>query len=553
MVDLQDEESKFSDLLLSIIDYVETHKKQLVYLFFLFIGAVLRIQAALKATGIVHPDEIFQSIEMAHYVVYGRAYIPAEFQMNNPFIESYAKARSYVFPLIFAAIMQFGEAFHLDYHTQTLVLIRLFLAFNSILLIPVVKKFSIALSGDEWTGIFAAAYVSIWFRAVEYTVRPFTNTFFLPMLFYGMYWGLRLINEDIIMNTRHHLAIIFGLGLSTYVRTDLGILVFAIVITTFNYNKLKLYLFMILDGMIGWILCAMVDFYYFEEWFVVPINWYTFNVKEQHSDLFGLYPPSFYLNALIFSDGLFLMSILMIALALYIGFRWNSVQITMIKRKQIVAYIELIGAIFISWMIISNVWRAEGSHKELRFAIGALILVIILMAHFTILVARIIYETVVYQEIAHQSLTTEEKIISVRLNKQWLRRSIIAFFLILILIVSIDGYSTRYHTETFDDVNNAMIYVGNQENVTGVIIISQWFLTGGNAYFHADAEIFWYSLRDSEYIGRSLTDHLANTTFNYLIIPYYELEAAGTLIEVAIDYGYSFDTVIQGRVEIWYR
>lgn len=555
------EEIQFNMFSNPLLKYIEQNFKHTIFVSIVLIGFILRIIAANRATGILHPDEIYQSLEMSHYIVFGSGYIPPEFRLENQAIPSYASSRSFIFPLIFAGFMNFGKIFHLDYHTQTLPLIRFFLACNSTLLIPAIRKFTQALTEKKDISLIAAIFVAFWFRIIEFTVRPFTNTFFLPILFFALAYALIKIKKDEKMGMKIHLLLISGFGISTYVRTDLGVVVFSIFLFTLNIRSIKKYLIILVDGALGWFIGAYIDYSYYGKWFVVPINWFTFNIIEHKSDIFGLSSSGYYAYEVLLRDylilwiGLILVMIIMLA-GVYL--RWNKFR-DLIPKKEINVYYQLLGINILSWIIFSNPWRVEGSHKEIRFIIATLILTLVLISSTLYYAATFVHEFVIMNKIRQKmDYIKESEILKIRVKFNWIRPVILGLFLILLLIQTNAGFQSRYHREIFTDVNEGLEIIGNNENVSGVIILSVWYYTGGYTYLHQNSsvEMRFYSLRNEDSQDLNLyflRKDLENETFNYFLIPYYELKGHSEVIDYAIDSDWQLLRVVGGSSEIWYR
>ena len=101
--------------------------------------------------------------------------------------------------------------------------------------------------------------------------------------------------------------------------------------------------------------------------------------------------------------------------------------------------------------------------------------------------------------------------------------------------------------ENFDDVNKALIFVGQQEEVDNVIILGHWYLSGSYTYLHKSmsTEISYINLVDPktsldtmENLEQILKDLGGN---DYLIVPVYQLE---------IDKDYLNNIFIENQIEI---
>ena len=89
-------------------DFLELSNRQawLLVGFFTLLGLLIRVFKALKPGGLVHADEIYQSLEIAHNMKYGYGIIPWEFKVGGqgwvtPEGTTYGPARSYIFPWIY--------------------------------------------------------------------------------------------------------------------------------------------------------------------------------------------------------------------------------------------------------------------------------------------------------------------------------------------------------------------------------------------------------------------------------------------------------------------
>ena len=510
-----------------IIKYINSDINRSMLIIISFLGFVIRLFLSLRAFGIYHPDEIFQSLEMAHLLVYDSGKIPPEFMKENPNISSYAAARSWLFPIIFASIMYFGEAINLNYHYQILPLIRILLAINSTLLIPVVFKFIKYLTNDENYGLIGACLIAFHWRLIELSIRPFTNTFFLAMLIYGLY-RILIVLEKNELSIRDTIILTLFVGVVTYVRVDLGIGVFSLFIVMFDKSKIRMYFKIFLRGVYGWFIGVIIDFGFYGRLFTVPINWITFNLNYSH--LFGVSDRYYYFEEMIIGDGLLIYGVLSsvifvimiingyLKLEYFENFDYNG---THANFKA--SYIRIYCLNILSWAISSNIWT-DASHKEIRF--NSLNLVFLL----------ILFSFAIWEGIKFVSdLIFRFDLISVRkynykLNSTKIKRLVSILFILLFIFQSFYYHSHRGYVENFDDINKALIFVGQQEDVDNVIILGHWYLSGSYTYLHKSmsTEISYINIVEPktslDTIGnleRVLRDFDGN---DYLIVPVYQLE-----------------------------
>jgi hypothetical protein len=463
---------------------------------------------------------------------------------ENPNIQSYAAARSWLFPIIFASIMYFGEAINLNYHYQILPLIRILLAVNSTLLIPVVFKFIKYLTNDENYGLIGACLIAFHWRLIELSIRPFTNTFFLAMLIYGLY-RILIVLEKNELGIRDTIILTLFVGVVTYVRVDLGIGVFSLFVVMFDKSKIRMYFKIFLRGVCGWLIGVIIDFGFYGRLFTVPINWITFNLNYSH--LFGVSDRYYYFEEMILGDGLLSYSILSTViffimiingyfkLRYFEKFDYNGSHVNFKA-----SYIRIYCLNVLSWAISSNIWT-DASHKEIRF--NSLNLVFLL----------ILFSFAIWEGIKFVSdLIFMVDLSSIRrYNYNWsltkVRKVIAILFILFFTFQSFYYHSHRGYVENFDDVNKALIFVGQQEEVDNVIILGHWYLSGSYTYLHKSmsTEISYINLVDPktsldtmENLEQILKDLGGN---DYLIVPVYQLE---------IDKDYLNNIFIENQIEI---
>ncbi len=538
----------------SVFSWIDEKPLDFITYFVIFTGLLIRLFISLKSNGVMHPDEIFQGLEMAHYLTYDSGVIPPEFTKENPAQPSYAASRSWLFPLIFSFIMRVGEFFNLDYHTGILPLIRIVLAINATLLIPATKKFAEIITDNEIVGVLTAVFVAFWWRIIEISVRPFTNSFFLPMLFYGLYRMMLVLKKGKVTGNDNLIIALF-VGTTTYIRLDLGIVVFAIFLVTFNVNKIRYYLYFLVDGIIGWMAGILVDYSYYGRFFTVPINWASFALE--YGDRFGVEGRMFYYEELIVKDGLgewlgmcFIVFIFSLRITRDISILKFEMKTTNIKS----GYSALFIANIITWAILSNFWVSE-SHKEVRFMLVGVVLLIMMISVASVLLIELVLETL--DVICEKFNVLKPKSYEF---KYWIIKNGILFFICFLLINQSFQYNEdRGYVESFDDTNKALMYIGKQDDVTGVIVFLPWFLSGSYTYLHkgSDVVIQYGDLTmgqendENKKVAINLLLHWK--IGNYLILPNYQLVNNGDILGILIDNNWQIETVIDGRAGVWKR
>ena len=560
---------KNQDQVLSLSNYLDgydiaTFKK--LYIIGLIIGFILRMVYSLTAIGIYHPDEIFQSIEMAHYLVYGYGFIPPEFRTSNSITPSYAKARSWIIPLFIAFYFRFAEFMGWSYWGVTLPILRVLIGFNSFLMIPSTKSLAESISKDKRVGYVSGFFVAIWWKIAYITSRPLFNVFFLPIYLYAISLFYRRLSshQQTKLTIKEWIVYFFGFGISTYVRLDFLILLFSFTIVNYYFerkaNRTDLFFNQIntalITGILGWLFGMAVDAQMYEGWKdfgVVPIHWFQFNIVESKSDGFGVVPFGWYGYRLIVVSGLITITL---ALLLFGGIlvylhknKPEQIPVLFPNRTLLFEFEKLFLVVILAWIIYETPWRAgllfwlSKSHKEERFVMNLYFIYFILLAMMVVLLAEFL------ERYLDQSKTHIPKHFKKRLTPQMSYNLTIFLFIGLITFSSLLNILFVPSQQYGADITKAIVYVGRQEDVTGVIIVEKWYLTTSYSYLHKDVPLYWINYD----LPKEFSDLIQNTVVNYIIVPKYKYALISNLFQELVDNGFLITKIIDGTTEIWFR
>ncbi len=146
---------------------------------FLLLALLLRVGIALAFPNLLHADEIFQSIEQAHRLIYGYGSIPWEFRRGT---------RSWVLPEVLAGIMRL-TAWMGEGSSGYLAGITIFLCLIS--LIPVAVAFLWGYrTGGLLTAVITGGICSIWFELIYFAPKAFNEVVAAHLLLPGLYLGV---------------------------------------------------------------------------------------------------------------------------------------------------------------------------------------------------------------------------------------------------------------------------------------------------------------------------------------------------------------------------
>jgi len=142
-----------------------------------FAALVIRILAAIFSKGFTHPDEQYQSIEVAYREVFGFGKLPWEF------IEG---ARSWLYPYIVVVIFKIMIFLGASNIESMLIGVRLFSGLMSMITVVVAYFFGKKLYSKS-VGIIASGFVAIWFDFVFWSTRTMTDSIAMNFFFLAAY------------------------------------------------------------------------------------------------------------------------------------------------------------------------------------------------------------------------------------------------------------------------------------------------------------------------------------------------------------------------------
>ena len=511
------------------------NRKELSFVLVLtLISASMQISFSLSTWGSIHADEIFQSIEIAHDIVYGYATIPPEFQQSNPIIPSYAKARSYIFPVIFAIPMYVGKLFGWNYWKVTIPLIRILLGINGALLIPAsyvfVKRYT---KGNRIFAGASAIIVTLSPMLMFSAFRSVSNIFFVPWALFiiNSFWKTKdkLNKEDIdnfqgksrvnrSLKLYSKIAFLsFMMGLIIYIRIDFIISLVAILLLKFPYKRIKIIACNLIGLSSAVVLGGLVDFITYGEFLISPMQWFRYNIVEGLSSVHGVSPPFYYFQLLFSSIPLIIFVVLCSSVILG-AIVYNINRFIKYREVEWILLRNICGFPLASVIIISLFSIPD--HKEIRFIYLALILLHFL---FAISIAQLL-----------KIFSPKVNIFSIRILKKFFTitntekaKRIVnytlssLFFILIVLGGAIASYegSKIYVWNANNELARGLVYVGQLEDCNGVVMFTEGTMFKSYFYLHKNVPLDEYmDLKDEIRVHNLIREYSEdNETFNFII------------------------------------
>ena len=248
------------------------------------VGAALRAWAAVENDGVYVPDEIYQSVEPAHRLVFGYGLVAWEF------IEG---ARSWIFPGLIAGALRVFAWFGLDTSPDYVVAVRLSFAALGVMTCCGCAALARALGASRMTAALAAALFSLMGLAVYFAPRALSESAAAAPVVFGL---ALVLHGD---GSRKRLVIGAALlGVSACLRLPCAIFCAGSLIVLKGRNRGRAAL--CASGV--FLSCALVygliDFLTWGRFFHSAITYLQFNLVEGKASLFGTEPMSYYARVL---------------------------------------------------------------------------------------------------------------------------------------------------------------------------------------------------------------------------------------------------------------
>lgn len=316
-------------------------RRVLFYLVILNTSSVFLVQTSFV------PDEYWQSLEVAHSMVFGYGYLTWEWRNG---------LRSYSYPAIFAALYKALHILNLDYRLLVIGLPRFFQAICSAVGEWYIVKTACRLYGEptaQWT---FRSIVTSWFL-FYCASRTMTNTMETALTSIALYFYpciKMLSRRKMDPETDWRKAVLFMIlaALTVIIRPTSIVLwgplcMLHLLIGKNSWTILKLYLFI---GSCAVLIMLLIDRFFYGYWICTVCNFMHFNVLSNQGTFYGSHSWHWY-----FSQGFpVIMGSHLILFLLEVHRRWKSSCL-------------LLGLILFQFLIYSFI-----SHKEFRFLLPIL-------------------------------------------------------------------------------------------------------------------------------------------------------------------------------------
>lgn len=403
---------------------------------FLF-ALLIRIVAAFFSFGMQHPDEIFQTVEMAWYRITEPNYriVPWEFG---------EELRSYGLSYVVEGLLRFSLWLGFEHPDHIMLPIRFAFGILDAVAAYAAYKLMLLYRGKVAAVVGSWFYCTTWVL-VALSVRPLSDQVAVSLLVIAFYFFFAAHSHD---NRYPGLlqACASGLfvGLAFVVRFASALFIGPMFCVSFAFftwpTKRDMRAFALATGfLLGMTIQGLIDLATYGTFLVSPWNYLEFNVLTQGSARYGVDPFTYYVLQLILHTGIFGGILLLLSLVTDKKWDWKRILIW----SSLALYLLIFGLV---------------DHKEWRF----------LQPMYALLCLE--FGAVFVH--------------AVNLPRPGLRRVFLIVFgltvPIMLLTHAVAPWDNRHNM--FD----AMYWVGQQEDLNGVVINDWSFGGGGHFYMQVD-------------------------------------------------------------------
>ncbi|XP_078593639.1 uncharacterized protein LOC144871719 [Branchiostoma floridae x Branchiostoma japonicum] len=488
------------------------------------ITMLVRVHIATKHDWILHPDEIFQSIEVAYSEVYGYGFRSYEFgpvpRVNESAgfgVEAERAAgmyamRSFMYPRFLATMMMMVEGAGL--RVGPFLAARIGHAIVSSLLPTAVYRLTRKMYGCDDVANMATILVALSDHLIILGTHTLINSFLSPFFFLGIA-GIIPINKKALEHTNEKahnssFQLVWGvvLGLVCYIRVDaslyLGMILISMTLQIRSNIRTLLRHFARpgIGMLLGLAVGALDDYLCYGYWFISPIQWAKFNLFNDYTTLiFGQEDAMFYVRHLLV-DSPFLSLVMTSSVTMLVFTAiptcpkgWSKLYRLFSRRKSLLhseqipstdhcnnaktqtatpvlsgTSLRLLAAL----TLLLTFYVVKG-HKEVRFLHNWIVLLLVLCSDCLV------------------------KTLKSALRNRTATRYVL-YFLCGILTVttyvtfpsledgSIKSWAFGHHGDS-GHVNRALSFIGRQRDTTGVFMDYPVYMTGGYTVLRRDVPI----------------------------------------------------------------
>lgn len=309
----------------------------------LSLGAVLRLAYAAWAQGMFHPDEIYQSLEPAHGVIYGTGIRTWEFLVG---------ARPWTTPGVYVLLLGGLKALGISKPEHYLLVSRLCNAVVAATWPWFCYRMARALRSHQ-AGLLAAGMSAVWYFLILLAPRALNHSFSVTLVL----WALVRVLENVAPSRRSVLGTGALLGLAFAFRTQEGLILLGVMLFLISDGRAKQVPMLLAGAVLPVLGVGLLDGITWGVPFHSLFAYFQANVLEGAAARFGAMPGWFYAWYVVAGFGLGAAFLLLLP--------WAG-------RRGLRLLLTVAGTVLVAHSLTDN--------KQLRFVLPALLVLMVAMA-----------------------------------------------------------------------------------------------------------------------------------------------------------------------------
>lgn len=272
-----------------LIDRIEKQSDRSLFLILFFVAFAVRIYASFTSIAQLYPDEIFQTVEVAHKFVFGKGHTSWEFREG---------ARSWFFPGILVGVYKFLDFFGVTDGYYLNVGIKIFLGFFHSLAISFVYLLFRKWNHTKFVSSLFTLPLALNFMLAYISARTLTESIALPFMVFTLYQATIYIESYKLKNL---IFTILLAGIAYMLRFQTAVFSFGIAIAFLFASKKHLKTSLLFGfGFIGMMIVqGLLDIATWGSFLHSLTTYLDFNINRGIASEHGVFPWHYYLEVIL--------------------------------------------------------------------------------------------------------------------------------------------------------------------------------------------------------------------------------------------------------------
>ncbi|HPS30158.1 MAG TPA: glycosyltransferase family 39 protein [bacterium] len=288
-----------------------------VFIFIFLIALIFRTYAALTSIAPIHPDEIFQTVEMAHKAAFGKGFVFWEFNVG---------ARSWFLPGVFAGIYKILDFLGVKDPFYLNAGLKITLGFFHSFAVSVVYLLFRKYFRDRFTAFFFTLSLAFSYILSYISARTLSESAALPFMVFAVYQSVKYVEN---YKYRHLVYSVFLSGIAFMIRFQTASFTLGLAIAFLFVSRKHIKTSLIFGfGYLGMILVqGVLDELTWGKFMQSFLTYFDYNVLRGVANKHGVEPWYFYIKQIAanFNPAIYLSAALF-AVTVIFSFKKNQLE-----------------------------------------------------------------------------------------------------------------------------------------------------------------------------------------------------------------------------------